>query len=499
LRARLALALNLFAASVALTAAALTWDSSDWQPTNLLLALGAFAVASELLPIELRPRSHPLGGWFFTSSAPFVLAAVCLGPAPAATVALFALAVSALVERSPWHELVANAANYAVFSVAGALAAGAAVGALDVGDEDPELAVLVTATYAFVLVLNFAMTAGYSALADGERVRAAAANQWRLQLAAEAPIALMTGLTVHLYGTSGLGALALLAAVQLIFVQLARELHRSIQRGDRISQLSASRSRLVGQILAAEEGERRRLAEALHYDAMQNLLCARQDLDSAANEPRVERARVAVDASIDRLREAIFELHPTVLEHVGLAAAVEAVALTQGRRAGFEVRVEVLPAGASELDSLIFTVCRELLANAAEHAAPANVTVRVEELGDRINIEVSDDGRGFDRRTLNAAVGRGHIGLASICERIEALGGSVEIESQPGAGTRVKVVLPTADRTLSSTRAEGLQRGLLGRDTHVLPGVLHGRGRRAALALQPLGGDHAQARECREA
>ena len=78
-RPRVALTLNLSVASIAVAAAGLTWQSSDWRPTTLVLALVGFAVTSELLPIELRPRSHPLGGWFFTSSAPFVLAAVCLG------------------------------------------------------------------------------------------------------------------------------------------------------------------------------------------------------------------------------------------------------------------------------------------------------------------------------------------------------------------------------------------------------------------------------------
>ena len=163
------------------------------------------------------------------------------------------------------------------------------------------------------------------------------------------------------------------------------------------------------------------------------------------NEPRVERARIAVEASIDQLRDAIFALHPTVLEHVGLAGAIDSVAGMQSRRAGFAVAVEVDSTAASSLDPLIFTVCRELLTNAAEHAAAARVAVRVEDRADRVEIEVSDDGRGFEKQALTAAVTRGHIGLASITERVEALGGVVQINSAPGAGTRVQVVLPAED------------------------------------------------------
>jgi hypothetical protein len=285
-RRRLVVGGYLLISALALVAAALSSEQSDWRPVELLVVLSGFAIASELLPIELRPRSHRLGGWYFTSSAPFVLAAVCLGPAPALAVAFAGLAASSVVEKPPWPHLVVNIANYAFFSVASALAAGAAVDAFDIGLDDASLAVLVVAVYAFDLGVSFVMTAGHDALVEGEPVRATVMNQWLVQLAAEAPIALMTGLTVHLYGTSGLGALVVLAAVQLLFVHVARELHRSMLRASRISELSASRGKLVGQILDAEESERRRLAEALHDDAMQNLLAARQDLAEARSGPR---------------------------------------------------------------------------------------------------------------------------------------------------------------------------------------------------------------------
>jgi two-component system NarL family sensor kinase len=438
---------------VSLTIAALTWDPSDWGPAELIVALAGFGVASELLPIELRPRSHPLGGWYFTSTAPFVLAAVWLGPAPAVAIALFGLAVSMAVERPPWPHALTNVANYSLFSVVGALAAQAAIRGFEIGPADASLALLVVAIYALDLAINFLMTVGYDAIVDFEPLRGPATSRWRLQIAAEAPIVLMTALTVHLYGTSGLGALVVLAAVQLMFIHVARELQRSTERATRISELSASRGKLVGQILDAEEGERRRLAEALHDDAMQNLLAARQDLAEAPSGPSVQRTRRALDASIDQLRDAIFTLHPTVLEHAGLAAAVESVAQAHARRAGFDVVVEVEPAQSCERDPLTFTVCRELLGNAAEHSGAANVAVRVAQSSANVTIEVADDGRGFPARSLEAALQLGHIGLASISERIDALGGSFEVESEPGTGTRVVATLPVDGDTARSVAA----------------------------------------------
>jgi signal transduction histidine kinase len=452
-RRRLVLGGYLLLTVASLAVGVLTSEPSDWRPFELLLVLIGFSIASELLPVELRPRTYPLGGWYFTSSAPFVLAAVCLGPAPSVVVVFAGLAVSSFVERPPWPHLVMNVANYAFFSVSSALVAGAAIDAFDIGVDDASLAVLAVAVYAFDIAVSFVMTVGHDALLEGEPLRETDLHPWAVQLRAEAPVALLTGLTVHLYGTSGLGALVVLVAVQLMFVHVARELHRSTRRAGRISELSASRGKLVGQILDAEEGERRRLADALHDDAMQNLLAARQDLAEAPSDPSVERARGALEASIDQLRETIFTLHPTVLEHVGLAAAIESVALAHARRGGFVVTVQVEPAASCERDALTFTVCRELLSNAAEHAGAANVAVRVARSSAGVTIQVMDDGRGFTAQSLGAALQLGHIGLASISERIDALGGSFKIDSEHGPGTRVVATLPIDSHEVVSVAA----------------------------------------------
>ena len=129
--------------------------------------------------------------------------------------------------------------------------------------------------------------------------------------------------------------------------------------------------------LPPRRARRRRLAESLHDEAMQNLLAARQDLESLVAPADIARARGALDATIDQLREAIFGLHPAVLERVGLAAAVEAVAERHARRVGFQTHVNVEPSAASDRDVLVFTVCRELLANAAAHSGASIVSVAV--------------------------------------------------------------------------------------------------------------------------
>ena len=452
-RAHLALLLSVLGASGAGVVATLSSEAADWGPTSLLVALWGFAIASELLPIELRPRTQARRGWYFSTSAPFVLVATCLGAAPALAVVFTALAVSTVIERTPWRYALANAANHGVIAVSAALLTGAASQALDVGSDDLAFALLVVAAYIYILAVNLMLTVGYGALADGESAAGAMPVLWRGQMEAEAPLVLLTGLTAYGYATSGLGALVVLAGVQLWFSRSARELHRSVERGDRISELSASRNRLVEQILRAEEGERRRLAEALHDGAVQNLLAARQDLAEAEQTMAVANATSAIDATVEQLREEISELHPSVLAHVGLKAALESLAAAQARRGGFEATVEVVGAIPAQLEILTFTVCRELLVNATKHAHAEHAKVSVTRGHGHIAIRTWDDGRGFAKHSFDAALDHGHIGLASLSERVEALGGNLAIDSQPGRGASVTVVVPAPQSgAISSSR-----------------------------------------------
>jgi two-component system, NarL family, sensor kinase len=231
-----------------------------------------------------------------------------------------------------------------------------------------------------------------------------------------------------------------LAWMGLAAVALSYSLTR---REDRIEQLATDRGRLVAEALDAEDRERRRLAEALHDEAIQNLLAARQDLKEAERHSpgAIEHARRGIDSSVSQLRAAVFDLHPYVLERAGLAAAVEAVAAKQGRIGGFEARVRVDPEAAGIHDQLMLSLARELLSNVARHAAARQVSITVFLQEDRIVLEVGDDGCGIDRAALAAAVPAGHIGLASCAGRVEAVGGRFEISQNGTAGTRVRAVV----------------------------------------------------------
>jgi len=269
------------------------------------------------------------------------------------------------------------------------------------------------------------------------------------------PIAINLGFalaTAALYRSEGLIAITVVLIAIIAFNYMVSQMIRARQRGQRISDLSASRHRLVVEALDAEERERRRLSERLHDEAIQALVTAKQELaDADLGDPGgVPRARAALESVLDELRGAVFDLHPRVLQHGGIGPAVRAVAEQQGRIGGFRVNVSLDPQAAGLSDRLVFAVTRELLTNVAKHADARLAEVRISREGPTVVIAVSDDGRGFEARSCFTAVRQGHIGLASIAERVEALGGHFDLRTSPSVGVYVRAVLPLPTLEMAS-------------------------------------------------
>ena len=222
------------------------------------------------------------------------------------------------------------------------------------------------------------------------------------------------------------------------------------KRTEELAEVAAARGRLVAEALAAEARERARLGEALHDDALQSLLAVRQDLaaaeDAAVQDPAVARARETLEDTLRAVRELVASVHPVTLSHAGLTTALESVAGLHARRAGFEAAVTVTCAPGEVDEQLVLGLARELLANAEKHARASHVWVRLACDDGEAVLEVQDDGAGMERFDPVAAVRSGHIGLASSSERVRALGGSLDVKSEPGAGTRVRVTLPIGVR-----------------------------------------------------
>jgi signal transduction histidine kinase len=224
-----------------------------------------------------------------------------------------------------------------------------------------------------------------------------------------------------------------------------------------VAKLAAERQRIAAEALNSEDRTRQRISELLHDRVLQALLATSQDLVESAAEDGVKqeslsRARNGVREAIRETRRAVFDLHPVALEHAGLQAAIEAVATHHAERSDLRLALELSEdVDRTSHDQLILSLVRELVANASKHAAGASVCVRLRRVEDQIALEIGDDGPGMEQRRPRDALQEGHIGLASSAQRVEALGGTFELETAVGTGTRVRVLIPAEPLVRSAT------------------------------------------------
>lgn len=217
------------------------------------------------------------------------------------------------------------------------------------------------------------------------------------------------------------------------------------RRTETIMRLAESRTRLLADALSAEQRERQAMAEGLHDHAMQNLLSARHEIEEV-NEgyahPALDRADAAISETLGQLRNAVFELHPYVVEQAGLASGVRAVAQHAASRGGFGLDLDLDYGGRHPHDQLLFSAARELLANVVEHADATRVHVGLASANGEVVLVVEDDGKGFPPERLAERLAGGHVGLASQRVRVEAAGGTMNVVSRVGEGTRAEIRLP---------------------------------------------------------
>ena len=213
----------------------------------------------------------------------------------------------------------------------------------------------------------------------------------------------------------------------------------------RVAALLEMRRSLVAEAMRADERQSRALAEQLHDGPLQDLLAARLELDEVRErhtDPGLDAAYQAVQDTATRLRSTVTALHPQVLTEVGLTAALGELIRGYELRGNFAIEADLEDVGRPRSQSLLYRAARELLANVHKHARASNVQVHLARAGDVITLSVVDDGIGFDPAILDRCVAKGHIGLASLAARIDAMGGSMKITSTPGGGTRASVTTP---------------------------------------------------------
>ncbi|HEU4356335.1 MAG TPA: ATP-binding protein [Actinomycetota bacterium] len=210
-----------------------------------------------------------------------------------------------------------------------------------------------------------------------------------------------------------------------------------------VQELQGSRQRLV----ASEDEARRRLERDLHDGAQQRLVTLSMDLRGARSHAeaagdhelttRLEGAERELARSLGELRELARGIHPAILTQSGVAAAVRSLA----ERSTVAVELGPMPQGRfpPDIEATAYFVVSEALANVAKHAAASHAWVSVDDGDGVLSIEVRDDGIG------GVDLGRGS-GLRGLADRVEAVGGRIDVRSDPGRGSTVHAEIPCASR-----------------------------------------------------
>jgi signal transduction histidine kinase len=226
-----------------------------------------------------------------------------------------------------------------------------------------------------------------------------------------------------------------------------------------LRELHAQRRTLVARLLAAGEEERRRIARELHDEIAQLLTVVQLSLDricplsggatSAADGAReVARARELLAKTQAEVHRIVYDLRPSLLDDLGLPAAVRSYTATHLEQRGIEVALQLeeeleLP---GEVALTAFRVFQEIVTNVLRHAHTESVSIELFVEGAdgsrRLVLAVEDDGIGFSPRDQ-----RGGSGLVGMQERAALVGGRIDVDSEPGMGTTVRVLLPLEGTT----------------------------------------------------
>jgi two-component system, NarL family, sensor histidine kinase UhpB len=210
-----------------------------------------------------------------------------------------------------------------------------------------------------------------------------------------------------------------------------------------LERLERERQQSGRDLVARQESERKRVAQELHDELGQSLTGVMLMLSRLAEHapgelrPELDETREATRATLDDVRRIARRLRPEVLDDLGLVPALTSLTSDFAHRSGLRVErsfADDLPELSPEGELAVFRVAQESLTNAARHAGATRIDIRLERSDGGVRLQVVDDGRGLD----GAAFGSGIRGMR---ERALLVGGDVEVESRPGTGTTVRLLV----------------------------------------------------------
>jgi signal transduction histidine kinase len=210
-------------------------------------------------------------------------------------------------------------------------------------------------------------------------------------------------------------------------------------------------------LLNAQEAERHHLARELHDDVGQQLALVGVEIDQLRSESGpafMERLKQLYD-QICQISKTIHDLshglHPTQLEYLGLSASLRSLCRDIGKQKGLTISFDEQPLPEHvppHIEICLYRVAQEALSNLAKHSRAQNAALELRRVGGQLLLRISDDGVGFDSQQESAG-----LGLVTMRERLNAVGGTMDVASSPTTGTAIEAWVPLADT--SSGRVSG--------------------------------------------
>jgi len=445
---------RLFAWAVVLVTAALIGFSlattTEWPHPGVLLFWVVVLAAAELLPVSLGFGTQA------TMAFPIYLALAILfreNPGIAMAIAtLGAVDVREFTRQHPLHKSLFNKAVMAL-SVAGAMAPMLIYGR-DVLD-NPVGGVAIGAGAVMYLIVNLTLLGIAIHLERGVPLRE------MIRSFIPRPVSgfmvsyvLLTSLGVVMaIADDRLGKWAVAAIlIPLLFARLSILGARNQQElSERLQKQQQELLAATERVFEERERERNRIAEDIHDSSLQSLAAAAYGAGNAlefleaghADKARaaMSGARDAVDGAIVTLRESLVDLRKSAVEEGGLMETIhkfaDQVSVLWGAEVAIEGTVEHEPPVPVALAA--FQIVQESLTNSVKHSEGSPITVKINEIEGMVHILVEDEGPGFD---TSVEVGEDHHGMRLMHERAARVGGRIELDSKPGAGTRLEAILP---------------------------------------------------------
>jgi signal transduction histidine kinase len=198
------------------------------------------------------------------------------------------------------------------------------------------------------------------------------------------------------------------------------------------------------------EEEIKRIAYAVHDEAGQLLVAVHLALAEVAREvPKAQqdhlgRIEQLLDKVENQLRRYSHELRPTILDDLGWIPAIRFLAEGVTKRTNLPIHIRMMVAGRlqSAVEIALYRVVQESLTNATKHAKASRVSIQARRIGRVLCCSIQDDGAGFDVQAVQSDRGRRGLGLIGMQERLNAIGGTLLIDSAPGRGTKLLIRVP---------------------------------------------------------